>query len=197
MSAGLRIGGGILGAYFGLTGLSVGSHWYNFKKVNSWQPPTNDKTRPLPPDSNVDRSEIEQAIIRMFHMEATPTDKDYADENIVFMDPLGSTIGKKPLVRIIYALPKIIHDHKIKDIKFTHYKNAFLFEFDQSCKSMGVTYKSLPARVYVELNDDNTKFTRVEDHWFGRPYFNGLGTGWLIRKINGKLIYGAVLRSVL
>ena len=45
----------------------------------------------------------------------------------------------------------------------------------------------------MELNHDNPKIVKIEDHWFGRPFFNCFGTGRIIRRINGKLFYQWIL----
>ena len=111
-----------------------------------------------------------------------------------FEDPSGYSKGKAAIKTIIFALPNVIHDHQMKDIEIERYSNAFTLKFDQSARAFGINLSSLETIVYVELNNDNTSVTKIYDYWLGRPVFNGLGTGRLVRIINGKLFHDWYLR---
>eukprot|EP00486_Rosalina_sp_Unknown_P016494 CAMPEP_0201593380 /NCGR_PEP_ID=MMETSP0190_2-20130828/190999_1 /ASSEMBLY_ACC=CAM_ASM_000263 /TAXON_ID=37353 /ORGANISM="Rosalina sp." /LENGTH=169 /DNA_ID=CAMNT_0048052539 /DNA_START=472 /DNA_END=978 /DNA_ORIENTATION=+ len=169
MSRVFKITGAIFGVYTGLLSLSIGSHWINpFHKKFSYKVPDNDATKPLTPSQLNDldqRKDIEQKVINMFNMKATQPDLDIVDDNCLFADPSGSRKGKSAIGTIIFALPNIIHDHKMKDIEIERYSNAFTLKFDQSARAFGITLNSLETIVYVELNEDNTRVTKIYDYW--------------------------------
>lgn len=191
-----KITGAIFGVYTGLLTMSIGSHWINpVHKRWSYKVPDNASTKPLTPSqlnnsTEMDqRKNIEQRIINAFNMKATQSDLDIVDDNCLFEDPSGSRKGKTAIGTIIFALPNIINDHKMKDIEIERYSNAFTLKFDQSARAFGITLNSLETIVYVEMNEDNTKVTKIYDYWLGRPFFNGFGTGKIVRIINGKFFH--------
>lgn len=201
MSRVLRLSGAVFGVYTGILSLSIGSHLINpIEKKWSWKPPINDATKPLTESelNNVNemnqRRNIEKSIINMFNMKAIENDLNIVDDNCQFEDPSGYRKGKKAIGTIIFALPNIIYDHKMKDIQIERYSNSFTLKFDQSAKVFGIKLSSLETIVYVEMNAENKKVTKIYDYWLGRPFFNGFGTGRLVRIINGKIFHDWYLR---
>ena len=202
MAAVLKWSGRIFGVYTGLTVINIGSHWFNFKKVNSWQLPQNNATKPLSAEQLKDenemnrRADIEQSIISLFAVKATADDMQYVDDNVEFEDPVGSRVGKEGMGIVLLNGGKLISDHEMKDLEITRYSNSFTLTYDQSLIIFGLSIKSLPTTVYCELDEENKKVTKCYDLWYGRPFFHGFGVGTLIRQINGKLIYDLYLRNV-
>lgn len=202
MSKVVRLTGAVFGAYTGLTAINIGSHWFNFKKVNSWQLPKNDATKVLSIERLNDQKEmerrarIENTIINLFAVKATEDDMKYVDDNVDFEDPVGARKGKEGMGIVLLNGGKLISNHKMKDLKVDRYSNAFTLTYDQSLIIFGISIKSLPTVIYCEMNEDNSKITKCYDLWFGRAFFGGFGTGKLVRTINGKFIYDFYLRRV-
>lgn len=192
----LKIGGSIFGVYLGLSSVSAASHFFSMTKVNSFQTQANNKSRALDASYNVNskRKEIENTAINMFGGKTNEHDISLLDENCEFEDGFGRCCGKKTVRSVFYVMPVLMKNHVTRDVQILQrYSNAFTFSFDQSFAMFGIEIKSLPTLVYVEMNDDNSKITKMEDHWFGRPFFWGFGTGNMIRKFNGKVIYQGYL----
>ena len=198
----LKITGCIFGVYTSFTALSVGSHFMNVRhKKWSLQLPNNNATKPLTLSQlnnsleMEQRKEIEQSIINAFALKANNDDMEIIDDKCKFEDPYGARNGKSAIKTIMFGLPPLITNHKMKDVEIERYSNSFTLKYDQSLTMFGINLSSLPTIIYVEMNDDNTKVTKISDHWFGRPFFKGFGTGYLIRKINGKIGYDWYIRN--
>ena len=196
----LKIGGAIFGTYVGLTQFSMAFHFLNIRKVNSWQMPQNNKTQPMQGMNNATREEIENGVISMFALKPNKDVSSLIGENCTFVDPVGKVKGKKAVDIVIFGLPHSIlcknHEMQMDTIKMKQFSNSFTLQFETKTKMIGLPVEqTIPTLVYVELNNDNTKITKIEDYWHGRPFWNGLGLGPLIRTINGKLIFGWYLKS--
>ena len=186
-----KFAAGVGGVYLGLTTLSIGSHWFNYQKVDSWKIPQNDKTKALDASTTIsqERLAMEDAIQSMFALKVQPKHIELLDDNFYLEDCVGIIRGPKNLRTFAYAFAAILKNHEMRDPKIERYSNSFVLTFDQSFKLYGIPFSTLPTIIYCEMNDDNTKLTKCEDHWFGRPFFGGLGTGNMIRQFNGKVIY--------
>ena len=199
MSILLKLTGTLFGAYTGLTLINIGSHWFNFKKPYSWTVPKSTATKPLSAERLNDKKElerrqqIEKNVVNLFSANATYDDMECMDEYVYFEDPMGSHSGKDSVNLILLGGGSLITELKMKDLKVERYSNAFTLTYDQSAIIFGLEIKSLPTKVYCEMNEDNTKITKIYDLWFGRPFFDGFGSGKFIRTVNGKIFYDFLL----
>lgn len=199
MSKLLKLTGTLFGAYTGLTLINIGSHWFNVKKPYSWTVPKSTAAKPLSAERWNDKKElerrqqIEKNVVNLFSANGTADDLDCMDDDVYFEDPMGSHSGKDAVDLILLGGGSLITELKMKDLKVERYSNAFTLTYDQSAIIFGLEIKSLPTKVYCEMNEDNTKITKIYDLWFGRPFFDGFGSGKFIRTVNGKIFYDVLL----
>lgn len=141
-------------------------------------------------------------MISVFALKPSKNIASLLDQNCTFVDPLGNVKGINAVETVVFGLPHSVlcknHEMQMDTIKIDRYSNLFTLSFETKTKMVGLPVEQIiPALVYVELNDQNTKITKIEDYWYGRPFWNGLGLGRLIRAVNGKIVFGWYLTRCL